>query len=170
MVRQVNPAVRLARHLSLRRASVRRFFDDAALGRIADHIRTGELRHSAELRFVIEPSLSAAEIRASLPTRERALQVFSDLRIWDTEHNNGVMLYLLLADHAVEIVVDRAAAHAIGDDAWQQVCAELTGRYRAGDWLPGTLQALDRIHALLAQAFPPRSGDTNELPDRPVVL
>lgn len=167
---QVNPAVRLARHLSLRRGSVRRFFDDAALDRIAEHIRAGELRHSAELRFVIEPSLSAAEIRAGLPTRERALQVFSDLRIWDTERNNGVMLYLLLADHAVEIVADRAAARAIGDENWQQVCAALVDRYRAGDWMSGTLEALDRIHALLAGPFPPKADDVNELPDRPVIL
>ena len=165
-----HPVSRVFRHLTTRRAAVRRLFDDVTLSAIEARTREGESQHGAELRFVIEPGLAAADVRDGMTPATRALQVFSDLRIWDTEANNGVMLYLLVADHAVEIVADRAAARAVPAQAWQRVCSDLSSQYRAGAWRDGTRVAIDRIHALLAPHFPRLFADVNEYPNLPQSL
>ena len=165
-----HPITRSVRHLMFDTRSVRRLFPAKALAAIEERIGQGEKRHSAEVRFVIEASLGLRGASSKVTPRHRALAVFSNLRVWDTEANNGVMLYVLLADHAVELIADRAAARAVPAAQWQQVCAELTRAYRAGDYLPGTLAAIDRIHELLVPAFPPRADDADELPNRPTIL
>ena len=148
-------------------------FPADALSRIETSVARGERQHGAQLRVVIEARLGAASLRARLAPRARALQVFSEQRVWDTEGNNGVLLYLLLADRAVEIVADRAAARRIDSADWAAVCNALTRACADGHWVEGTESAIERIHALLAVAFPvgdeqPKAVD--ELPNRPLVI
>ena len=162
------------RHWTCGAARARRLFPPEAIRRLEQAVKAGETTHRAEVRIVIEPRLDGAALRARLDPRARALQVFAEQGVWDTEGNNGVLLYLLLADHAVEIVADRAAARAVPADRWREVCDALVHAYRREDWLDGTLAAVEQIHALLAQAFPAGSADAppdvDELPNRPVIL
>jgi len=152
--------------------SARRAFPDAALARIEQAIERSEQEHTAELRFAIEASLPIEDVRRGRSPRERALEVFANTGVWDTEANNGVLLYVLLADHAVEIVADRAAAARIDDGCWREICTALSDAYRGGDFEAGTLAAIDRIGRLLTAAFPRGAGtrDVDELPNRPLVL
>ena len=158
------------RHLRVDRGELRRCFPDALLREIEVRVGAAEAGHGAELRVAIEPSLGLADVWRRRTPRERALEVFGSLRVWDTEGNNGVLLYVLLADRAVEIVADRAAARAIGDHRWDEVARALADAYRSGDWAGGTLAAIDRINALLAEAFPAAGRNPDELPNRPVML
>jgi uncharacterized membrane protein len=108
-------------------------------------------------------------VLAKLPPRERALEVFGLLRVWDTEHNNGVLVYVLLADRDVEIVADRGIHRHVGEAAWQRVCETMEAAFRAGRYEQGALAGIEAISALLAGAFP-RGGGADELPNRPVVI
>lgn len=148
------PYSRLAVHLTLPGTRMRRVLPGPARAAIEEHIEAGAGRHTGLVRVVIESSLSSENLRAGLGARERALKVFSDLAVWDTEDNNGVLLYVLLADRAVEIVADRAAARRIERSRWQTVCEHLSERYHEARFLDGTLVAIDEIHELLAEAFP----------------
>ena len=150
--------------------SVRRAFDDALLTRIEEAIARSERAHSAEVRIAIEASLPMRDVLRGRAPRERALEVFGTLGVWDTAASNGVLLYVLWADRAVEIVADRAAAAAIPESRWREVCDALVGAYRGGDFERGTLAAIERIGELLIDAFPAARGDANELPDRPAIL
>ncbi|MCO5107744.1 MAG: TPM domain-containing protein [Burkholderiaceae bacterium] len=166
-------AGRLARtwtHLVNEARSVRRVFDDEVLTRIEAAIARSERAHTAELRIAFEASLPLREVWRGRSPRERALEVFGSLRVWDTEANNGVLLYVLWADRAVEIVADRAAAASIPPQRWREVCDALSAAYRRGEFEPGTLVAIERIHALMIEAFPATAGDANELPNRPAIL
>lgn len=166
-------AGRLARtwsHLVNDARSVRRVFHDDLLARIEEAIGHGERAHSAELRIAIEASLPLREIWRGRTPRDRALEVFGALRVWDTAANNGVLLYVLWADRAVEIVADRAATAAIPPARWRELCELLAAAYRGGDFERGTIAAIERIHQLLTGAFPSAEGGANELPDRPAIL
>lgn len=161
---------RILDHLRHDQARLRRVFPAQALDRIEQGVVEGESRHGAELRVAIEASLPLGRILGGLGARERALEVFGSLRVWDTEGNNGVLIYLLLADRAVEIVADRAAARAIPQQAWQAVTQALVAECRAGRFVEGTLAAIERLDRLLAQAFPVGERNPDELPNRPVML
>jgi uncharacterized membrane protein len=166
-------AGRMARcraHLTSDSRTVRRVFDDALLARIEASITRSEQAHAAELRVAIEASLPLREAWRGRAPRDRALEVFGMLGVWDSAGNNGVLLYVLWADHAVEIVADRAAAEAIPQQQWREICDALSAAYRAGDFAEGTLAAIDRIDRLLIGAFPAAGGEVNEQPDRPVIL
>ena len=147
-------------------------FPDDSLRRIEQAVADGERRHSAEIRIAIEASLSWHRLIKGLAPRERALQVFADLGVWDTEANNGVLLYLLMADHAIEVVADRAAAATLGAAELQRICNDLSQALRAGDHEGALLAAVATLHDDLAEAFPLLSpeGDRNELPDPPTIL
>jgi len=157
-------------HLLSDSRSVRRVFDDDLLARIEAAITSSERAHSAEVRVAIEASLPIGQVWRGRTPRERALEVFGALGVWDTAANNGVLLYVLWADHAVEIVADRAAAAAIPPAGWREVCEALAAAYRAGDFTTGTMAAIERIDQLLIGAFPRLDGDTDELPNRPAIL
>lgn len=161
-------------HLVNEARTVRRVFHDAMLARIEDAIAHGEHTHAAELRIAIEASLPLRDVWRGRTPRDRALEVFGALRVWDTAANNGVLLYVLWADRAVEIVADRAAASAIAPVHWREVCDLLAAAYRSGDFTQGTTVAIERIHTLLTGAFPVAAdgagGGVNELPDRPAIL
>ena len=119
---------RIGRHLLEHRWRVRRIFPPKALARIEQAIKAGEATHSGQVRFVVEGALDGAPLFRNQPARERALDVFSQLRIWDTVHNNGVLIYLLLADRDVEIVADRGIDAKVGADGWEKICREMETR------------------------------------------
>jgi uncharacterized membrane protein len=162
---------RFIRHLATDHGSARRALPPAALDRIEAAIADGERHHRGQVRFVVEASLPLARVLRNVAPRERALEVFGALRVWDTEENSGVLVYLLLADRVVEVVADRGIHRVVGDAAWESVCREMEVAFRDGRFDDGVEAGIVQINALLAEQFP-RVGapGANELPDRPVVL
>lgn len=162
---------RLWRHACCDEADARRLLPADAQQRLADHVRLSEARHDAEIRVCVEASLPLAEVWRGVQARERALDAFAQLRVWDTERNNGVLIYLLLADHAIEIVADRGLRHAVAAADWQRIAQVLGEALSAAHPEEGLHQAIDAVSALLDEHFPPDPHwpVNNELPDRPVV-
>ncbi|MCE1242665.1 TPM domain-containing protein [Oryzomicrobium sp.] len=149
----------------------RRHFPSGSLARIEAAIADSEARHGGELRFVVETALPLAYLRrGEAGIRERALDLFSHLRVWDTEGNTGILVYVLLADRRVEIVADRGIHARVGEAAWTKLCRQMGEAFRAGNFEAGTLAALADITVLLEAHVPPPPGNPNELPDRPLVL
>lgn len=161
---------RYMRHLCSNDGQVRRAFSQAALDRIEAAIGAAELRHLGEIRFAVEAGLDVKPLFADQTARERALEVFSCLRVWDTERNNGVLIYLLLAEHDVEIIADRGIDAQVGKPGWEAICQTMEKLLRAGRFEEGILAGIQAVSARLAKHFPKNSSDTNELPDVPVVL
>jgi len=161
---------RIGRHLLEHRWRVRRIFPPQGLTAIEQAIRTGEATHSGQVRFVVEGALDGAPLFRDQPARERALDIFSQLRIWDTAHNNGVLIYLLLADRDVEIIADRGIDTRVGAAGWEKICAEMEGSFRAGNFAGGTIKGIQAVSRQLATHFPRHGGGKNELPDTPVVI
>ncbi|MBR1191136.1 TPM domain-containing protein [Bradyrhizobium sp. AUGA SZCCT0160] len=161
---------RIGRHLLLHRWRERRDFPPKVLAAIEAAIRAGEATHSGQVRFVVEGALDGAPLFRNQPARERALDVFSQLRIWDTAHNNGVLIYLLLADRDVEIVADRGIHAHVGTAGWENICVEMEAEFRAGNFERGVIKGIEAVSRELAAHFPPQGGGTNELPDTPVVI
>jgi uncharacterized membrane protein len=162
---------RFWRHLFTDHGSVRRAFSNADLARIEQAIGSGEHRHCGQVQFAIEPALPLGRVLRQLPPRERALEVFGQLRTWDTEENCGVLVYVLLADRAVEIIADRGIHRHVGDAAWTEVCGRMESAFGDGHYADAVAAGIDEINALLAQHYP-REGPAgvNELPDRPILL
>jgi uncharacterized membrane protein len=161
---------RSLRHLFATRAGTRRRFTDAVDATIESAIRSAETRTSGEIRFVIETALDLPELWAGITPRERALQVFSHLRVWDTELRNGVLIYVLAADRDVEIVADRAAATRISPIEWESACKLIEDHFRAGRFQEGAVTGVQAVGGLLEREFPSRSGDRDELPNQPTLL
>lgn len=157
------------RHAITDRADVRRAFPDATLDRIERAIAAAEGKHAGQIVFAIEPALPFSRVAARLAPRDRALEVFGLLRVWDTEHNNGVLVYVLMADRDVEIVADRGIHARVGEAMWQHVCETMEAAFREGRYEEGALAGVEAVSALLAKAFP-RSAGSSELPNRPVVI
>lgn len=161
---------RALRHLLTTRRSLRRCFPPGSLEAIETAIRACERDHSGEIRFAIETCLHVRQIWSGVSARSRALDVFSRLRVWNTARNNGVLIYLLLADRDIEIVCDRGLEDKVTADEWQEVCRCMETEFRAGQYEAGALAGVRRVAALIARHFPPQGGDRNELPDAPVLL
>lgn len=161
---------RVLQHLFTDHRSVRRAFPEAAMRRIRDMIAEQERRHDGELRFAVEPSLPLSHLVRGQDARERAIEVFGQLRVWDTEHNSGVLIYLLLADKRVEILADRGIHAKVGATAWEAICGEMQRAFAAGRFEAGVNLGIAAISDLLAAHFPPLADNPNELPDEPVVL
>lgn len=142
------------------------------LERLQASIAAGEATHRGEVRLIVESALPLRKVHRGLGTRQRALDLFGTFRVWDTEENNGVLLYINLADRRIEIVADRAASRRIDDARWQEVCRVAQESFRRGEFEPGVESAIASIHAELAVAFPSDGRDIrrNEIPDTPVVL
>jgi uncharacterized membrane protein len=162
--------LRLGRHFITDHHSARRKFSAQALQRIQDAIAAGERLHAGQVRFVVEGSLPLSQILRGLAPRERALELFGRLGVWDTEHNSGVLLYLLLADKDVEIVADRGISGKIAQETWQVICRAMESAFREGRFEDGALAGINAVSELLAQHFPRGGAGPNELPDTPVVL
>ncbi len=161
---------RLWRHFVTDRGDVHRALPKDELDRIGRAVADGETHHTGQVRFVIEAALPLPRLWRKVKPRERALEVFGLLRVWDTEANNGVLLYVLLADRAVEIVADRGIDARVGDAAWQATCRKIEAAFRAGRYGDGVEQGIVEISALLAKHWPRTSPGRNEIPDTPVVL
>ena len=161
---------RIGRHLVEHRWRLRRIFPPATLARIEQAIKAGEATHSGQLRFVVEGALDGAPLFRDQPARERALDVFSQLRIWDTVHNNGVLIYLLLADHDFEIVADRGIDARVGHTGWEKICQAMEADFRAGNFESGVIKGIEAVSRELAAHFPSSGSGSNELPDAPVVM
>jgi uncharacterized membrane protein len=150
---------------------VGRHFPPAALDAIQRAIAAGERGHRGEVCFAVEGALPWRLALSRRSVRERAAEVFAHLRVWDTRENTGVLIYVLLAERAIEIVADRGIAARIGDAEWQALCACIREHFAAGAFEAGAIAAVERANALLAAHFPADPGDNpDELPDRPVVL
>ena len=162
--------MRLLRHLLTPLWLLRLRYPAATLSQIARRIAEFERTHVGELRFVVEHALEPGDLLAGLTPRERALEVFGLLRVWDTEHNNGVLIYVLHAEHAVEIVTDRGLARCVPQAQWDALCRRVESEVRAGRHAAGALAAIEGAAHLLAQHFPSVGGGRNELPDQPLLL
>lgn len=161
---------RITRHLLQHHWRAKQVFPKGVLGRIEQAIKRGEASHSGQLRFVVEGALDGAPLFRNQPARERALDLFSHLRIWDTAHNNGVLIYLLLADRDVEIIADRGIHAHVGEAGWEAICRDMEAQFRAGQFERGVVAGIAAVSRELARYFPPRTGQTNELPDQPIVM
>ena len=162
--------MRIMRHLAIGRAAVRRVFPVRTLEVIENAIRTTEMRHAGQIRFAVEASLELAPLLAGQTAQQRAIEVFAKLRVWDTEHNNGVLIYLLLADRDVEIVADRGIHVKLGTEVWEEICREMEAAFRAGQFETGVLAGIQRVGEHLAHHFPGSSDKHNEMPDSAVVM
>ena len=162
--------LRICKHLLAGRWQVARHFSASTMANIEAAIQTSEALHTGELRFAVEAGLDIHELRHGITARQRAIEVFSQLRIWDTEHNSGVLVYLLLAERRVEIVADRGIHTAVGDESWAHICREMEMHFRIGDFEQGVLQGITAISKLLHQHFPAHGAHIDELPNNPVVL
>ena len=149
---------------------MRRAFPPRTLDAIEQTIRETEARHDGQIRFAVEAALDLTPLLAGQDARERALEVFSQLRVWDTEHNNGVLIYLLLADRDVEIVADRGIDIRLGKESWETICREMESAFRDGKFGEGVLSGIRAVSEHLARHFPPRGGKPNEMADSPVML
>ena len=161
---------RLFRHLFSTRSAMRVNFNEAALSEIELAIQEVESRISGEVRFVVEAALDVDDLFVDTTPRARALTVFSHLGVWDTEANNGVLIYVLLADRDVEILADRGIASRVPPQEWETICREIEAHYRAGRFAQGSVAGVRSVGQLLARHFPGDRGDANELPDQPVLL
>ena len=161
---------RIWRHLAMTHGRVNRAFPPAALGAIEQAIREGEGTHLGEVRFVVEGALDGAPLFNGQSARERALHLFSVLRIWDTEHNSGVLIYVLLADGAVEIVADRGIHARAGARDWVAICHAMEQAFRTANFEQGAVRGVQGVARQLVNHFPARGHSPNELPDRPLVL
>jgi uncharacterized membrane protein len=161
---------RLVRHLFMPPWAWRRAFPQATLDAIEAAIRASEAAHSGEIRFAIENSLPAILVVRGMSGRARAIEMFSNLRVWDTEANSGVRVYLLLADHDIEIGADRGSAARVDAAAWEAVAQAMEAAFRRGEFERGALEGIRRIGELLAQNFPASGDNRDELANRPVIV
>jgi uncharacterized membrane protein len=161
---------RIGRHLIANRSRVRRAFPAPALARIEQAIKASEATHAGQIRFVVEGALDGAPLLRNQSARSRALDVFSHLRIWDTAHNNGVLIYLLLADRDVEILADRGVDALVGGKEWEKICRAMEAEFGKGNFEAGVIKGIAAVTRHLAKHFPKHGAGRNELPDAPVVM
>lgn len=161
---------RIAKHLVVTHWQVNRAFSSDTLSAIDSAIKASEGAHVGEIRFAVEGALDGAALFKGQSARERAIDVFSQLRIWDTEHNNGVLIYLLLADRDVEIVADRGIHSKVGSAEWSKVCHTMEIAFKRARYEQGVVSGIQAVTQHLARHFPAAGSGRNELPDKPVVL
>ena len=163
---------RLWRHRFTDEADVRRILPDEVMDRLTRRVAASEGRHTGQVRICVEAGLPTSYLWRHAPARERAVMLFGKLRMWDTEQNNGVLIYLLIAEHAIEIVADRGIDRHVDAEDWAAMTKRMAAAFREGRFEDGVTQALEEVSALLVTYFP-RDGSepaSNELPDAPVVL
>ena len=160
---------RLFKHRWLDESDTRRAIPPDMSQRLAGRVAASERRHSGELRICVEAGLPLSYLWRNAPARERAVAMFGKLRVWDTEHNNGVLIYLLLAERAIEIVADRGLNKHVSAQEWQAMVGRMSAAFTEGRFEDGLTQALEEVSALLVQHCPLAEGeaDSNELPDAP---
>jgi uncharacterized membrane protein YgcG len=161
----------LLRNLMTPPFAARLRFPRATLGAIEASIRAAERQHAGEICFAVESALDLADLWRGANARDRAVAVFSELRVWDTSANDGVLIFLLLAERNVEIVADRGAAERVPVDAWERVCRAMEAHFAEGRFEAGAIAGVNAVSELLARHFPvsEERANPNELRDRPVV-
>ena len=162
-------AGRLLKHLLVPPWAARRSFPPATLKKIEEAVRASEQEHDGELRFVVESVLPLHYLLGKKPSRRRAEDLFAQLKVWDTEHNSGVLIYVQLLNRHIDIVADRGIAARVEQTEWDAVCRAMEAEFRAGKFEAGALEGLSRVTRILARHFPSRGARPNELPDRPLV-
>ena len=165
----MNRLLRIFKHRSYDEADVRRVLDDGALKRLEARVHDSEKKHSGEIRLCIEAGLPTSYLWKRLSVRDRAIAMFGKLRVWDTELNNGVLIYLLFAEHAIEIVADRGLKAHVSDAEWKTIVERMRAPLRAGKFEEGLGLAIDAVEALLERHFPvgASAANPNELPNKP---
>jgi uncharacterized membrane protein len=165
----VNKLLRILKHRWTDDGDVARALPPEALQRVQARVAASEKRHSGEIRVCVEPGLPLSYLWRNAGARERAVTMFGKLRVWDTEYNNGVLIYLLLADHRIEILADRGLNRHVDAAQWQRIMETMRQSFRAGQFEAGLNAAVDAVDALLTQHFPLAEGQVNpnELPDAP---
>jgi uncharacterized membrane protein len=165
---------RLLRHAAALHWRTRILFPRTTLDAIAEAIARAERAHAGEIRFAVETALPPRRIIGEIGPRARALEVFAELRVWDTEHNNGVLIYVLIADRSVEIVADRGLGARVSAAEWEGICRMMEEHFRAGRFKAGSIAGIDAVGGLLARHFPVaipnQATGRNELPDQPTLL
>jgi uncharacterized membrane protein len=161
----------MLRHRWLDESDTRKAMPPDMVERIARRVAASEKRHTGEVRIYVEAGLPMSYLWRSATPRERAVAMFGKLRVWDTEHNNGVLIYLLLAEHAIEVVADRGLARQVPPEEWRAIVTRLGAALHEGRFEDGLTQALEEVSALLVQHFPASGSEANdnELPDEPVL-
>ncbi len=171
MAAPTNRFVRLLQHRRLDARDAARLLGADALARIEAGVAASERRHSGEIRVCIEAGLPLGYLWRGAPPRERAIAMFGKLRVWDTEHDNGVLIYLLLAERAIEIVADRGLARRVEPARWQQIAGTMGGAFASGRFEEGLARAIEAVDGLLVAHFAlaPGAVNPNELPDAPYI-
>ena len=166
-----NRWLRLLKHSRFDAADSRRVLAPDALQRIGARVAASEANHSGEIRVCVEAGLPLSYLRRNATPRERAVALFGKLRVWDTEHNNGVLVYLLVAEQAIEIIADRGLSRRVDAAGWQRIMATMQSAFHGGQFEAGLNQAIDAIDALLREHFALAPGDVNpnELPNAPLM-
>jgi uncharacterized membrane protein len=161
---------RTLRHLVTTHWQVSEAFPRHTLRAIEQAIKASETAHVGEIRFVVEGALDSASLLKGQSAKERSIDVFSQLRIWDTPHNNGLLIYLLLADRDVEIVADRGIHSKVGSREWATICREMEAAFKQGNYEGGVIRGIQAVTQHLTQHYPAAGSRQNELPDQPMVL
>lgn len=162
---------RILKHLAIPEIVVDKTFPSTTMRAIEETIVKSEKKHTGEIRFAVEGTLHISGLLKNKSTRERAIEVFSNLHIWDTEANNGVLIYLLLADRDVEIVADRGIHGKVGTEGWETICKGMEKLFREGKFEEGVLHGINEINTILIKEYPATGKENpNELPDKPVVI
>jgi uncharacterized membrane protein len=158
--------IRICKHLLMTPWHLRRCFPAATLEAIELEIKTNEAGHAGEICFVVEDALHGAALYRGQSPRDRAIEVFSRLHLWDTHHRNAVLIYVLLADRAVEIVADRGAHSKVGPDAWRDVCGAMESAFRIGKYRRGTVVGVRMVARHLSEHFPAQGA----VPESPLQI
>ena len=160
--------LRILKHRWLDERDTHRMLGRGTLARLEARVAAAEKRHNGEIRICVEAGLPLSYLRKNLTARDRAVMMFAKLRVWDTEANNGVLIYLLLAERAIEIVADRGLARHVPPEQWHAIVAGMRGAFAAGSFEEGLTAAIDAVDTLLVRHFPLAAGapNPNELPNR----
>lgn len=161
---------RFWRHVAMTPWQARKAFPPATMEAIGRAVAEHEKRHRGEVRFVVEAELGTLQLWMRLSPRDRARGLFASLGVWNTEENTGVLVYVLLADHDVEIVADRGISAKVAQAEWQAICATMQEAFRAGRFEAGAIAGVHAIADLLEKHFPAGAANANELPDRPLLI
>jgi uncharacterized membrane protein len=161
---------RMLRHLVTPSWVLGRVFTPVVMSAIEEAVRQSEARHRGEIRFAVEAGLDLYELRRGMSARDRAIEVFSQLRVWDTAENTGVLIYVQWLDRRVEIVADRGISAQVPQAEWERICRQMEVAFREKRFGEGSAAAVVAVGNLLAARFPARADNPNELPDRPVLL
>lgn len=162
--------MRIVKHLLTTHWQVNRAFPRETLSAIDRAIKASENAHVGEIRFAVEGALDGSALFKGQSGKARALDVFSQLRIWDTKHNNGLLIFLLLADRHIEIVADRGINEKVGTAEWVNICRNMETAFKQANYEGGVVSGIQAVTQLLIKHFPASGAGQNELPDKPVLL